>query len=418
MKRTFTMLLAVPLLGFAATAAAKSLVVDADGQGSRSDCDSTKSTPYTTITSALNAANPGDKVYVCPGVYNEQIAVPSGVSIQGMMDATIRPSPMVVNSGSTFDGFPIAAAILVDGATDVNISRLTVDTGGYGLESSGCSVDVVGVYFRNASGSLTGSAIKNAKLGAGLEGCQSGQGVFVQTSALNRKASLVSPGGVTISGNSVHDFQKNGITADEVGTVVTISDNAVSGNGPSPIIAQNGIQLAYGAEGTISGNRVNNVIYSPCTDASTFCYASSGIIVFEAAGTVTNNVVSTTQVGIYYQNSGGTVSGNTVQDTLVYDGVYVAGDNNLVAGNKISDSDESAVYIDGSNNTFNSNMLNETPVGAFIGSGSGNIAGAGPDGNRFFNVGIPVLDASLPRPASARSGRVAKAGKPATSIKR
>ena len=73
---------------------------------------------------------------------------------------------------------------------------------------------------------------------------------------------------MNIAGSSVHDYQKNGITANEVGTDVNITGNAVTGVGPSPQIAQNGIQIAFGAKGTIDSNSVINHVYSLCTSVN------------------------------------------------------------------------------------------------------------------------------------------------------
>ena len=56
-----------------------------------------------------------------------------------------------------------------------------------------------------------------------LNGCQSGLGILVQSGG----GSSV----VTIANSSIHDYQKNGITANEAGTHVTISGNVVTGLG-------------------------------------------------------------------------------------------------------------------------------------------------------------------------------------------
>jgi len=62
------------------------------------------------------------------------------------------------------------------------------------------------------------------QLAASLNGCQSGTGIFVQSGSgeLSR---------VEIDHSTVHDFQKNGITADEKGTIAIIHRNVVTGVG-------------------------------------------------------------------------------------------------------------------------------------------------------------------------------------------
>ncbi len=64
----------VGLTSFSAPASAgNTLVVDPDGHGSASDCGASN-VAYTTIQAAIDAANPGDVISVCPGTYNQDEA--------------------------------------------------------------------------------------------------------------------------------------------------------------------------------------------------------------------------------------------------------------------------------------------------------------------------------------------------------
>jgi parallel beta-helix repeat protein len=77
----------------------------------------------------------------------------------------------------------------------------------------------------------------------------------------------------TISGNTVSNYQKNGITIN--GSVsATITNNTVTGQGPVSWIAQNGIQLGYGLKATMTGNTVTGNAYTGTNLAS-----SAGILV-------------------------------------------------------------------------------------------------------------------------------------------
>src|SRR5438270_68060 len=74
--------------------AASTLVVDDDGMATVANCDAT--TPaYVTITAAIAAANPGDTIKVCPGLYNEQVMVNKDnltlLGAQAGVDARTRP---------------------------------------------------------------------------------------------------------------------------------------------------------------------------------------------------------------------------------------------------------------------------------------------------------------------------------------
>src|SRR5207249_3215671 len=76
-----------------------------------------------------------------------------------------------------------------------------------------------------------------------------------------------------ISGNQVFDYQKGGIIANGHGTDVIVRDNTVSGLGPVGYIAQNGIQIGFGASARVQGNSVSGNSY---TGSST---VSGGIVV-------------------------------------------------------------------------------------------------------------------------------------------
>src|SRR5205085_787371 len=80
---------------------------------------------------------------------------------------------------------------------------------------------------------------------------------------------------------SIHDFQKNGITANETGTTVQIHRNVITGLGPVTGAAQNGIQIGFNAGGSIRSNIVTNNVWSPCTSTSS-CDAVGTNIVTEA----------------------------------------------------------------------------------------------------------------------------------------
>jgi len=59
----------------------------------------------------------------------------------------------------------------------------------------------------------------------------------------------------------VSDYGKNGITVNEEGTAATILGNKVTGVGPTDRVAQNGIQLGWGASGQAWRNRVSGNWY-------------------------------------------------------------------------------------------------------------------------------------------------------------
>jgi hypothetical protein len=213
---------------------------------------------FNTIQAAVNAASNGDTIKVCPGTYNEQVRITKDITVRGVSfmnqdAAVVKPNATLPNST---DG--IAAIILAENTRNVELENLTVD--GASNNIAACSPAFAGIYYHNASGEVERTAVRNIKLGAGLTGCQSGFGILVQTDSGRRS-------NVEVVENSVHDYQKNGITANDAGTEVSIHGNAVSGNGPVADNAQNGIQIGFGARGSIESNSVINHIYSACTSA-------------------------------------------------------------------------------------------------------------------------------------------------------
>src|SRR5229473_6665257 len=100
---------------------------------------------YPTIQSAVNDVT-CSTINVGPGTYNEQVTVArSNVTITGAGagSTTIQPSTVTANTSSLFSGSPIAAIVLVDGASGVTVEDLTVD--GSTAAPSGCAPTYVGI---------------------------------------------------------------------------------------------------------------------------------------------------------------------------------------------------------------------------------------------------------------------------------
>jgi parallel beta-helix repeat protein len=340
-------------------------------------------TSFATITLAIAAVPPGTTIDVCPGLYPEQITINKKLTLKGVVSgnqaAAVITAPVggvVQNSTSLATGFPIAAQILVEAATPVVLNNLVVDGSNNGI--TGCGLDLVGIYYRNASGSVTHASVVNQALGAGLTGCQSGLGIFVQSGGGTST--------VTLSANYVHNFQKNGITGNEVGTTVTVTGNTVIGQGPTMGAAENSIQIGFGAFGTVTANVVGDDVWSPDVFGDTGD-AAAGILVYASPNiSVTGNTVSETQFGIVFSgdpvsgnSNSGTITSNKVATTLLYDGIDVCSNNNTVKTNTVTGSDEAGIHLDstcgssGFNNTLTSNTIHTACAGVLEGPGvSGN----------------------------------------------
>jgi nitrous oxidase accessory protein NosD len=335
---------------------------------------------FTSIQDAINAANAGSLIRVCPGTYREQLSINKSLSIEGDNGAIVMPGNMVANTTGS-SGAPIAAAILVKNAANVEIEGLIVDTANSGI--TGCAPDLIGILYQNSSGSLEHNAVRNTKLSASLNGCQSGDGIVVQT--LGGGASNVS-----IDDNSVHDYQKNGITGNELGTEVVISNNVVTGLGPTTGAAQNGIQIGFGAKGGISRNTVTDNVWAPCVSLTNCTFNATGILVFQSDDVhVDHNSVATNQVGIFTNGQNAKIESNNVSNSLVLIGIDLAGDNSLARGNDVTNSGQAAILIEGNDNKVQGNEINEAPIGILKLSGT---VGNTHPGNSFFDTLIPVQD--------------------------
>jgi hypothetical protein len=358
-------------------------------------------THYTTIQAAVNAVTPGGKVEVCPGTYPEQVSINKSLTLLGIAagsgDAAVIVSPSngLVQTGTDIFNNPVAAQVLVTGATAVTISHLTVDGSNNGL--SGCSVDPIGIYFQNSSGTITDNAVRDQLMDPADQGCQIGL-------AINVESSTGFPA-VTISNNSVRNYDKNGITASgpgngSSGPAVTVSGNTVLGIGATSATAQNGIQIGFGATGSVTTNDVADDIYiNPACGGSGQppCYGSSGILIYASSGvSVSTNIVESTQLGIatasdptYGLADNTTIKTNHIGGTQTFDAIDLCSDNNTAQTNIIYGSAQSGVHVDdecpnstGSGNNVTKNTINEACAGILLGSGSSNTVSP----NTFANV--------------------------------
>jgi len=361
---------------------------------------------YATIQDGINHATAGSTVDVCPGTYPEQVSINKRLTLQGIAVGTADqaivaapPGGVVANTVSLATGESIAAQIWVHDTAGVTISNLTVDGSGNGI--SACSPDLIGVYYQDASGAVNRIVARNqtAGLTSPLNGCQWGLGIFVQ-SGISTVTGKAGTSAVTVRSSSVHDFQKNGITGNEVGTTMNAILNQVRGQGPTTGAAENGIQIADGANGEAVNNSVIDLIYSPCVSTTNCAATASGILVDDSQGiSVTANHVGNTQGGIAIVGDGAssadnqTISSNVLNGTLVFDGIDVCGSNGgTISNNTVAGSGQSAIHLDstcttlggpaGGGASVSGNTLNEACAGILNGTAGNTISAS----NTFFNV--------------------------------
>jgi len=336
---------------------------------------------YTKIQDAINAASPGDEIVICNGIYAEQLSINKSLDIDADSGAFLVPASIQQNATSLATGNAIAAAVLVSGATNVSISGLTVDGINNGITE--CAPRLIGVYFQNSSGSLRHAAIRNFTLGAALNACQSGTGVFVESGGGQTSD-------VEISDCSIHDYQKNGITANESGTTAKIHNNVVTGIGPTPGAAQNGIQIGFSAGGAIRENVVANNVWSPCTAVASCLAVATDILVTQSDNVrVADNTAGISQVGIFVDGNNAEVRNNKVFAASVFENIRLQGNGNRAAENTVFNGGDADIYVQGNNNSVVRNSISEAPIGILEAMGSADNQFAG---NSFFNVSVTIQD--------------------------
>ena len=316
--------------------------------------------------------------------HHQQASYSAGSCVRYLNQAVVTAPAggIVANTVSLATAYPIAAQIYVHDATGVTIANLTIDgSGNNGLTACGVP-NLIGIYYQDATG-LINNAVTRNQTSVPPNGCAqgTGMGVFVQSGI-----SLVTGGAgtstVTVLNSSVHDFQKNGITGNEVGTQLTVTSNEVRGQGPTNGASENGIQLGFGATGKVNANTVIDEIWAPDTSSDSGD-AAVGILIFDVAdASVLTNHVGNTQFGIAVAGDttgaadNATITNNTLDGTLIFDGINVCGSSGgTITGNVVSGSTQSGIHLDGTctgvtsgGTTVTGNTINEACAGILDGT--------------------------------------------------
>lgn len=256
---------------------------------------------FATIQEAIDAVQ-GSTIHVAPGTYVEQLHIAmDDLDIVGSgVGQTIIKSPATLTE---FFGtnYPI---VFVDGCTGVDISGVTIDGDGQG----DANYRFVGVAFWNAGGSLTDAEVLNI-MDTPFSGAQHGIGIY----AYNDTGG---PYTVVLADVHVEDFQKNAMALSGDGLTVDLDRVTCIGAGPTDVTAQNGIQIGYGAGGTVDDCLVTDIHYSPMT------WMATGILFYDAT---TIDLAGTTcercGYSIDFYDADGSVSGCSVLDPYA-DGLY------------------------------------------------------------------------------------------------
>jgi hypothetical protein len=330
-------------------------------------------TSFTMIQTAVNAVPPGSTIFVCPGVYAEQVTISKPLTLQGIGSNNADQAVIVVPSGlsanvTSISGEPVAAQVLVQNTSDVNLSNIVVDGTGGTQSCLTTGIWLAGIFYAsNSSGNV--SHVRTS--GQSDDGC--GVGIWAENAGGGPYQS------VSITASSVHDVDGVGIsllTQSPSTLTVDVENNYIS--------SQPGIGVfAVGVSGNVHNNNLNNSMV--------------GVFDFGAAATLSSNDVSSTTFGIAMLSTGN-AQGNDIVNTS--NGVFVEGDGANIQQNRITLASLAGVEFNCHVVTVSNNRINDAAVGL-------NDVPAGFTGtNTFFNTGTVITNTCVAplAPASAVRG--------------
>ncbi|UCF08781.1 MAG: right-handed parallel beta-helix repeat-containing protein [Thermoplasmata archaeon] len=346
-------------MGFLGSVMFESDVVSAPGITIYVDDDYVLQDPthYKTIQAGVDAANPGDTVFVYNGIYYENVVVGKTINLIGE-----DRENTIIDSGGSGD-------VVFITANWVNITGFTATGGG-----------------------------SDYKAGVGLDHAQN---CSVSDNSLSFNGwygmRLQSSNGTTISGNKV--------ISNELSMYIRESSNNVITDNYAYLANWSGIYIVFSSNNNLVANNtcnstnhgihcgtINNDIYG-----NTITGTDQGIEVFEFDNNIRDNNVSYNNLGIYFTTSSHNnfVTNNNISNNN-YGVCLSSASNNIIADNEIMYNSMDGIYSTDSsfeNIIINNSIISNTLYGIKL-EGAGNTRIYH---NRFINnngVGVQASDNS------------------------
>jgi trimeric autotransporter adhesin len=251
-----------------------------------------KAGAYRTIQTAVDSVSSGSTLAICPGTYSEQVVISKDLTLAGIVNKnsskaviTMPANGLAATSSILFG--TVAAQVEVTAGT-VNISNITVN----GSASTNCPNGYyVGIFYRDASGTLNGVETRN-------QNCNSqGAGALAENGADTVQS-------VAIENSAILDSSYQGIIACSSATQPTLTadirDNFVAVKGAGIVSSGVGANGGGGVAATVSRNTIDS---------------NDGVVIATPSATVSGNtIIASSGTGIFV-DYGGTdvvVSGNNV----------------------------------------------------------------------------------------------------------
>lgn len=196
------------------------------------------------------------------------ILVPNGMTLDGNGYSITAVEPAVGH----FTG------AVVQNATAPSVIHVTNLTVKAQLPANPCDAGedrLRGIMFMGASGTITNNVLFDINQGVNF-GCQEGNAIEARNFDGESLSSSIRTD-VTISDNFVQRYQKTGVLVNGLVDAI-VARNTIEGAGPSTAIAQNGVQVGFGATALVSANTISGNNYPPNS------FFACGIIVVDADG--------------------------------------------------------------------------------------------------------------------------------------
>lgn len=340
---------------------------------------------YSSIQSAVDAANDGGWITIRAGIYVEQVTISGkNLNLVGQHGATVQAPAAMEDTLSPIAGAEGRPIILVYNA-DVTTRGLTVD----GANSAEANPFIQGITFINANGMIRGNVVKNVGFGTPTLPViddfpiYMGEGIVV----VNFDPSLRT---VTVMENWVTNYNASGITvfAEADPNDPTLSNltvhvlrNTVVGAGPTDAIDQWGIffggynfaDAQYSITGSIKGNHIKNQV-----TVAPYPFPGIGILSYSTANVeMSGNVIENVNAGFIANQASGA--------QIVY---------NQIAGPAGDPTGSTGLLISGNNSYVYKNQFKTFEIGTLLfiedfdfGTAYSTVL----DDNRFDNVAMDIL---------------------------
>jgi hypothetical protein len=259
---------------------------------------------YSSIQTAIeNAA--GSTVAVCPGSYTEQLTISGAAKVTAIDGAGSATVTMPASPAFATD----SCSLQINGQQRNEITICTPETvtlTGLNVEAeiplSGCGGGLQAIFVAGG-GTLkaTSLAIDGATSSIVAErGCQWGIALLVGS------IEPTQVGHAVLNKVAVSNYAKNGPTDLGVGSTLKLISSTVTGEGASPYVAQNGVQISFGAGGSVSSSTISgNECSLPVSCSSTNLEnQATGVLFYEAApgSKVVSSTLRENDVGAYYDS--------------------------------------------------------------------------------------------------------------------